>query len=55
MVALVLGILGISVLIFVHELGHFLAAKWAGARVKTFALGFDPTVKIPSGYIRTGL
>ena len=41
----ILGILGISVLIFVHELGHFLAAKWAGARVKTFSLGFDPTIR----------
>ena len=40
--SIVLGIIGISILIFVHELGHFLAAKWAGARVKTFALGFDP-------------
>jgi len=41
---ILLGLVGISVLIFVHELGHFLAAKWAGAPVKTFALGFDPTV-----------
>jgi regulator of sigma E protease len=42
---IVLGIIGISVLVFVHELGHFLAAKWAGAGVKTFALGFDPTIR----------
>jgi len=29
----------LGVLIFVHELGHFLAAKWAGIRVHRFALG----------------
>ncbi len=40
----ILGIVGISVLIFIHELGHFLAAKWAGVRVKTFSLGFDPVI-----------
>ena len=31
-------------LIFVHELGHFLAAKRAGVHVHEFALGFGPTV-----------
>jgi regulator of sigma E protease len=29
----------LGVLIFVHELGHFVAAKWAGVRVHRFALG----------------
>ena len=29
-------------LIFVHELGHFLAAKWTGVRVEVFSLGFGP-------------
>jgi regulator of sigma E protease len=32
-------IVTLGVLIFVHELGHFLAAKWAGIRVHRFALG----------------
>ncbi len=32
-------ILGFGVLIFVHELGHFLAAKWAGIRTEAFAIG----------------
>ena len=31
---------GFSLVIFVHELGHFLAAKWAGVRVERFAIGF---------------
>ena len=30
------------VLIFVHEAGHFLAAKLVGVRVETFSLGFPP-------------
>ncbi len=33
-------LLGFSLVIFVHELGHFLAAKWAGVRVDKFAIGF---------------
>lgn len=32
--------LGFSLVIFVHELGHFMAAKWAGVRVERFAIGF---------------
>jgi len=34
--AVVLGIL-----VFVHELGHFMVARWAGVYVKKFYLGFD--------------
>lgn len=33
-------LIGFSVIIFVHELGHFLAAKWVGVRVDRFAVGF---------------
>jgi regulator of sigma E protease len=33
---------GIGLLIFVHELGHFLAARWIGVRVEVFSLGFGP-------------
>lgn len=36
----VLVIIGFSIIIFVHELGHFLAAKWVGVRVDRFAVGF---------------
>ncbi|MBL8724561.1 MAG: RIP metalloprotease RseP [Planctomycetes bacterium] len=34
--------LGIGLLIFVHELGHLLAARLAGVRVEVFSLGFGP-------------
>jgi len=32
----------LSVLVFVHELGHFLAAKWCGVYVKRFSIGMPP-------------
>jgi regulator of sigma E protease len=35
-----IGIIGLSFMVFVHELGHFLAAKWMGVRVHTFSIGF---------------
>jgi regulator of sigma E protease len=31
---------GFGLIIFIHELGHFLAAKWAGIRVLAFSIGF---------------
>jgi regulator of sigma E protease len=37
-------VLGFSALIFVHELGHFLLAKWHGVRVYVFSLGMGPYV-----------
>ncbi len=36
----VLGIVVLGVLVFIHELGHFLVAKWCGIRVLAFSLGF---------------
>lgn len=35
-------ILGIGLVIFVHEMGHFLAARWCGVKVDLFSLGFGP-------------
>jgi regulator of sigma E protease len=34
----------LGVLVFVHELGHFLVARWHGVRVLTFSLGFGPKI-----------
>lgn len=36
--------LGICLVIFVHELGHFLAARFCGVRVETFSIGMGPRV-----------
>ncbi|MFI5322383.1 MAG: RIP metalloprotease RseP [Thermodesulfobacteriota bacterium] len=40
MTAIVAFIFVIGVLVFIHELGHFLLAKWSGVRVEKFSLGF---------------
>lgn len=38
-----IGILGLALLMVVHEGGHFLAARAAGMRVTKFSIGFGPT------------
>jgi regulator of sigma E protease len=35
---------GLSVVVFFHELGHFLVARWCGVRVLTFSVGFGPEI-----------
>ncbi|MCZ2343671.1 MAG: site-2 protease family protein [Bacteroidales bacterium] len=35
---------GLSLIIFLHELGHFLAAKWCDVHVRTFSIGFGPAL-----------
>ena len=37
-------ILGIVVMIFLHELGHYLTAKWSGMKVTEFFIGFGPKI-----------
>jgi regulator of sigma E protease len=37
---ILLGLISIGILIFVHELGHFLAARAAGIRVEVFSIGW---------------
>ena len=32
----------LTIVVFFHELGHFLVARWCGIRVLTFSLGFGP-------------
>ena len=44
MITLLAFVFVLGVLVFVHELGHFLAAKRVGIRVLKFQLGFNPTV-----------
>lgn len=39
-------LIGVGLIIFVHELGHFLAAKWAGVKVRRFFFGFAPAFNI---------
>jgi len=37
-------ILVLSVLVFVHELGHYLVARWNGVGIDVFSIGFGPEV-----------
>jgi regulator of sigma E protease len=37
-------IVGFGILVFVHELGHFLMARMNGVRVDEFSIGFPPVV-----------
>src|SRR5215468_4819645 len=34
----------LTIIVFFHELGHFLVARWCGIRVLVFSLGFGPEV-----------
>lgn len=42
MLTFLLVIVGLSILILVHEFGHFVAAKYFGLRVDEFGIGFPP-------------
>jgi regulator of sigma E protease len=44
MQTLILTIIVLGVLVFVHELGHFVTAKWAGVGVPRFSIGLGPRV-----------
>ncbi len=39
------AVLGFSIMIFIHELGHFIACKLVGVRVEVFSIGFVPIIK----------
>jgi len=41
-IAIVASILGFGLLIFFHELGHFIMAKKIGVKVEKFSLGYGP-------------
>jgi regulator of sigma E protease len=59
---ILLGLISIGILIFVHELGHFLAARAAGIRVEVFSIGWGKGIisfrwketKIQVGWIPFG-
>jgi len=38
------ALLALNLLIFVHELGHFLAARWRGMKVERFAIWFGKPI-----------
>ena len=42
--SIILAILVFGFLIFIHELGHFVAAKLSGITVYSFSIGFGPAI-----------
>ena len=41
---IILGALGLSFLVFIHELGHYVMAKRTGMKVEVFSIGFGPAI-----------
>lgn len=44
MVTVISFLLVLSLLVLVHEIGHFVVGRWAGARIEEFAIGLPPRV-----------
>ena len=49
MVFIVGGLIALGILITVHELGHFLMAKFFGVTIEKFSIGFGPKLISFSG------
>lgn len=45
------ALISLGFIIFIHELGHFIAAKRSGVKVERFSLGFGPRIV---GFVRDG-
>jgi regulator of sigma E protease len=43
-VKIILGLLGLGIVVFFHELGHFIAARATGIEVEAFAIGWGKTI-----------
>ena len=41
---IIISILLFSLVIFIHELGHFATARWSGVKVNEFAIGMGPII-----------
>ncbi len=39
-----LGVVALGIVVFIHELGHFVVAKLCGIRVEVFSIGFPPKI-----------
>jgi regulator of sigma E protease len=50
---LIAFLVAICVLVFVHELGHYLAARWCGVKVLQFSIGFGPGIERKFGKDQT--
>ncbi len=48
-IKILMFVLSLSLLVFIHELGHFLTARMFGVRVEKFYLFFDPWFSLLKG------
>ena len=46
-------LVAITVLVFVHEMGHYLVARWCGVRVEVFSVGFGSEIYGWTRFART--
>lgn len=37
-------VVALSIIVFVHEFGHYIVGRWSGIRAEVFSLGFGPTL-----------
>ncbi|MCK5619706.1 MAG: site-2 protease family protein, partial [Candidatus Krumholzibacteria bacterium] len=44
LLTVIAGAFVLSVVVLVHEFGHFIVAKWSGVFVKTFSIGFGKKI-----------
>lgn len=44
MLNVIIGLFGLGLVVFLHELGHLLAAKWMGVTVEAFSVGWGPKI-----------
>ena len=42
MLTVLIGLIGLSIVVIVHEFGHFVAARAMGVEVETFSIGWGP-------------
>ncbi len=44
MIRVIVGLLALGLVVFVHELGHFIAARLSGVTVESFSIGWGPVL-----------
>jgi len=49
---IIIGLIGLGIVVFIHELGHFLAARFVGIDVEAFSIGWgNPIIKKKIGNV----
>jgi len=49
MMTVLLGLVGLSLVVIVHEFGHFIIARLVGVEVEAFSIGWGPAIFVKSG------